>query len=209
MPIEKQMALAIEININKMRRYSNSFDQNKSKPKNHSTTSKMNTAHKIQFLYNHDPVLPDRQLLEETNHHLELWQPDEHQEPIEPWSSSKTETDTTNLECENSQSEILPLVKLSLQVELSNSVRSKIRALCTITLVPFRTIGSKMGISLTTVYTICQQPSTPRRPRSGRPRVLTTPICHRLIQHATLSQENRRKSPAQIVEETGIINLLL
>lgn len=39
----------------------------------------------------------------------------------------------------------------------------------------------------------------------GRPHVLTTRVRERLISHATLSQENRRKPLAQIASEIGII----
>lgn len=92
----------------------------------------------------------------------------------------------------------------SLRTQVSLSVRSKIRGLRNIAAWPFRKIGTELGIPLTTVFNVCQQPSTPHRPRMGRPKILTTPIRKRLIQHATASQENRRKSLNQIAEEAGI-----
>lgn len=151
----------------------------------------MNKPYNTQFLCDHDTLstsIPDTQ---------ESIEPSE---LTEPQTSSETEVDTP-------QPEMLPMVatKISLRTELSNSLRSKIRTLRTIALWPFRKIGSELGVPLTTVYTICQQPSTPSRPRTGRPRVLTALICQKLIDHATLSQENRRKPLIQIAQEIGII----
>lgn len=68
----------------------------------------------------------------------------------------------------------------------------------------FRKISSRMKIPVSTVFTICQQPFTPRKTRPGCPRVCTTPIRQRLIHHAISSQENWWKPLAQITKETNI-----
>ncbi|KAH0610558.1 uncharacterized protein H6S33_012085 [Morchella sextelata] len=88
--------------------------------------------------------------------------------------------------------------------ELSLSLRCKIRALRSAALWPFRKIGKELGVPLSTVYSICQQPFTPVRPRMGRPLILTKPIRLQLIATATSSQANRRKPLMQIAEEIGI-----
>lgn len=149
----------------------------------------MDKAYNTQFLCGHDPLsnlAPDTQ--------LEVFP----EEPTEPQTNLETEVDTPEPPTRTPTT-----VKPSLRTELSDSLYSKIRAFRTITLWPFHKIGSELGIPLTTVYTICQQPSTPSRPRVGRPRVLTTPIRQRLIQQATLSQENCHKLFRQIAEEIG------
>jgi hypothetical protein len=88
--------------------------------------------------------------------------------------------------------------------ELSLSLRCKIRALRSAALWPFRKIGKEFGVPLSTVYSICQQPFTPARPRMGRPLILTKPIRLQLIATATSSQANRRKPLMQIAEDIGI-----
>lgn len=116
-------------------------------------------------------------------------------------TESNTELDTPS---PTSIIPALPIVQKSLKTEISLSIRSKIRALRQVASWPFRKIGTELGIPLTTVFNICQQPSTSHRPRMGRPRLLTTPMRKRLIQYATASQENRCKSLSQIAKEAGI-----
>lgn len=74
--------------------------------------------------------------------------------------------------------------------EISISVRSKIRALRSIAAWPFWEIGTELGVSSTTIYRICNLPSTPHKPHLGRPIILTTPIRMHLIEHATAAHQN-------------------
>jgi hypothetical protein len=96
--------------------------------------------------------------------------------------------------------------KPSMRVELSLSLRSKIRTLRNITLWPFRKIGTELGVPLSTVYKICKEPSDtpPPHTRTGRPKILTKLISKKLIDYATATQENRRKPFAQLAEELSI-----
>lgn len=162
-------------------------------------SSEMNPRPAIRFLYEHDLLL-----IESITSHE--WRPDSdtNQKPIESSTYSDTEGDTPTPTAPPTMLPVVP-VKSSIQTELTDSIRSKIRALRMIALRPFRKIASEVNIPLTTVYTICQQPSTPRHSRIGRPRPLTTPIRNKLIHYATLSQENRRKPLAQIAEKSRII----
>jgi hypothetical protein len=93
---------------------------------------------------------------------------------------------------------------LALRVELSNSLCSKIRRLRKIALWQFRKIASELEVPLSTVFSICQQPSTPHRPRMGRPLVITPTIRKLLVEHATASQQNRRKILLEIAEDLGV-----
>lgn len=84
------------------------------------------------------------------------------------------------------------------------SIRSKIRAMRAVALWPFRRISQEFNLPLSTVFSVCAQPNTPTTIRSGRPRALTEAQCQALIQHATASQANRRKSLFTIAEELNI-----
>lgn len=165
----------------------------------YSMSSKMNFRPAISFLCEHG-LLPVESI---TPHQ---WHPDSNtnQGPIQFPTYSDTEVDTPT---PTASPIVLPVVqvKSSVCTELTDSIRSKIRALRMIAFWPFRKIGSKLNIPLTTVYTICQQPSTPCQNRFGRPRLLTTSIQNKLIHHASLLQENLRKSLGQIAEESGIL----
>ncbi|KAH0605657.1 uncharacterized protein H6S33_004879, partial [Morchella sextelata] len=93
---------------------------------------------------------------------------------------------------------------LALRVELSNSLRSKIRGLHKIALWPFRKIASELEVPLSTVFSICQQPSTPHWLRMGRPPIITPTIRKFLVEHATASQQNRCKTLLEIAEDLGV-----
>ena len=70
---------------------------------------------------------------------------------------------------------------------------------------PFRRISQEFNLLLSTVFSVCAQPNTPTTIRSGRPRALTEAQCQALIlEHATASQANRRKSLFTIAEELNI-----
>jgi len=70
---------------------------------------------------------------------------------------------------------------------ITSSLRSKIHGLRNYAAWTFRRIAQEIGIATSTVYSICQPPATPHGKRSGRPKVLTTPIRKRLIDFATAS----------------------
>lgn len=91
----------------------------------------------------------------------------------------------------------------TLRTKITLSVRSKIRALRTIALWPFRKIADEFELPVSTVFTVCAQPNTPTTNRIGRPRALTEAQREQLIVHATSTQANRRKSLFTIAEELG------
>lgn len=100
--------------------------------------------------------------------------------------------------------EPLPVEPKSFRTEVTLSIRSKIRSLRTIALWPFRHIAQEFQLPVSTVFSICAQPNTPRQQRLGRPHALSQEQRNQLIAHATASQANRRKSLFTIAEELGI-----
>lgn len=101
-------------------------------------------------------------------------------------TESGTELDTSS---PTSNILAIPIVQKSFRNEISLSIQSKIWALRQVASWPFRKIVTKLGIPLTRVFNISQQPSTPHRPCMGHLRLLTTPMRKRLIQYATVSWE--------------------
>ncbi|PUU78255.1 hypothetical protein B9Z19DRAFT_910213, partial [Tuber borchii] len=63
----------------------------------------------------------------------------------------------------------------------------------------YRRIAEDMGLSLTSVYRICESPATPKK-RTGRPFSLDTPTRQRLVTTATASAVNRRLSFTEIAK---------
>jgi len=89
-------------------------------------------------------------------------------------------------------------------MQITLSLRSKIRSLRTLALWPFRRIAEAVQLPVSTVFAVCAQPNTPPERRTGRPHCLTQQDRTRLIAHATASPENRRKPLTLIAEELGI-----
>ena len=87
---------------------------------------------------------------------------------------------------------------------ITTSLRSKIRGLRNHAEWTFRRIAQEVGVAVSTVYSICKTPATPRKVKLGRPKVLTTPIRKRLVDFATASQKNRRLSFTEVAELAGI-----
>ena len=92
----------------------------------------------------------------------------------------------------------------SLRTKITLSLRSKIRSLRMFALWPFRRIAETVQLPVSTVYSICAQPSTPQQQRIGRPSALSSEDKDRLVAHATASQQNRRKSLILIAQELNI-----
>lgn len=93
----------------------------------------------------------------------------------------------------------------SFKTEPTSRLHSKIWGLYTFALCPFCKIGTKLEVPSSTVYTICQQPSTPSQIKFSHSRILTSPPWIQLIQHVILSQDNHCKPLSSIAEEIGII----
>jgi len=83
-------------------------------------------------------------------------------------------------------------------------LRSKIQGLHDHAEWTFRRIAKELGVAVCTVYSICRAAATPRKPKPGRPKVLTTPIRQKLVDFATASQMNRRLPFTQVAELAGI-----
>ncbi|KAF2500949.1 hypothetical protein BU16DRAFT_598708 [Lophium mytilinum] len=66
-----------------------------------------------------------------------------------------------------------------------------------------REICKRMGVSLSTVSTVINGPTTPTKSKGRRP-ILDTPTRHRLVLHATLNADQRRKPWRVIANELGI-----
>jgi len=60
-------------------------------------------------------------------------------------------------------------------------------------------------VATSTVFSICRSPTTPKKQKPGRPKLLTTPIRKRLIDFATSSQANRRLPFTEVAEQAGVI----
>ena len=99
---------------------------------------------------------------------------------------------------------IAPSHTRSLRTKITLSLRSKIRSLRMFALWPFRHIAETVQLPVSTVYSICVQPSTPQQQRTGRPSALSSEDQTRLVAHATASQQNRRKSLILIAQELNI-----
>ena len=78
------------------------------------------------------------------------------------------------------------------------------RGLRTHTAWTFPLIAEEIGIVASTVFSICQAPTTPHKVKPGRPRILTTPIGKRLVDFATSSQKNRRLPLREVAELAGV-----
>ena len=87
---------------------------------------------------------------------------------------------------------------------ITASLRSKIRGLRDHAEWTFRHIAQEVGVALSTVYSICKAPATPRKVKPGRPKILTAPIRKRLVDFATASQRNRRLPFTEVAELAGI-----
>lgn len=96
------------------------------------------------------------------------------------------------------------LSKTPYYVMITSSLRSKVRALRQNAAWSFRRIANELGIAVSTAYSICKAPSTPRKMKSGRPKQLTTPIRKQLIAIATTSQTNRRLPLTDVANLAGI-----
>lgn len=96
------------------------------------------------------------------------------------------------------------LPKTPYYVTITSSLRSKVRALRQNAAWSFRRIANKFGIAVSTAYSICKAPSTPRKMKSGRPKQLNTPIRKQLITLATVSQTNRRLPLTEVANLAGI-----
>jgi len=87
---------------------------------------------------------------------------------------------------------------------ITASLRSKIRALRNHAEWTFRRIAQEVGVAVSTVFSICSAPATPRKTKVGRPKILTTPIRKRLVDFATASQKNRRLPYTEVAELAGV-----
>jgi len=92
----------------------------------------------------------------------------------------------------------------SYYVTITSSLRSKVRALRHSAPWPFRCIANEVDIAVSTVYSICKAPTTPRKVKPGCPRLLNTPIRKQLITLATANQINRRLPLTEIANLAGI-----
>jgi len=68
----------------------------------------------------------------------------------------------------------------------------------------FHRIAQEVEVAVSTVFSICSAPATPRKTKVGRPKVLTTPIRKRLVDFATASQKNRRLPHREVAELAGV-----
>ena len=92
----------------------------------------------------------------------------------------------------------------SCYVTITSSLHSKIRALRQSAAWSFRCIANEFGIAVSTVYSICKAPTTPRKVKLGRPKLLNTPMRKQLITLATANQTNRRLPLTEIANLAGI-----
>lgn len=68
----------------------------------------------------------------------------------------------------------------------------------------FRLIAEEIGIAITTVFSICRALATPQTIKPGRPKMLTIPICKRLINFTTTSQKNCHLPLREVAELAGV-----
>lgn len=95
------------------------------------------------------------------------------QELVEPQVNSDAELEIDTISPSHRK---IPATAKPIYTELSNSVRSKIRAPCSTALWPFHKTWLELGIPLLTAHTDYQQPSTPPQVQIRRSILLTTPI---------------------------------
>jgi len=103
------------------------------------------------------------------------------------------------------ESRLVPTGYFPTRVDITTSLRSKIRALHYHAGWTFRRIAHDIGVATSTVFSICSSPTTPKKQKPGRPKLLTTPIRKRLIEFATSSQANRRLPFTEVAEQAGVI----
>ena len=65
---------------------------------------------------------------------------------------------------------------VSCYVTITSSLRSKIQALRQSAAWSFRHIANEFSIAVSNVYSICKAPTTPRKVKLGRPKLLNTPM---------------------------------
>ena len=67
----------------------------------------------------------------------------------------------------------------------------------------YRKIAEDQNLSVSTVYQICQGPTTPKKPK-GRTFSLDTPTQRRLVATATMSAANRRMRLTEVAPACGV-----
>ena len=97
-----------------------------------------------------------------------------------------------------------PSVLYSSRVAITASLRSKVHAVREHAAWSFRRIVHEIGVATSTLFSICSSSITNQKPKSGQPKLLTTPIRKRLIDFATASQANRLLSLTEIAEQAGV-----
>ena len=90
------------------------------------------------------------------------------------------------------------------RVSITTSLRSKMRGLRTHASWSYRHIAREVDVAVSTVYSICKAPSTPKKVKPGRPKALSTPLHKRHIEIATSSQQNRQLPYAEVAALAGI-----
>ena len=85
-------------------------------------------------------------------------------------------------------------------VRITSSLRSKVRALRQHAAWSFRRIAGEVGIAVSTVFSICKAPSTPKKMKPGPLKLLNSPIRKQLVALATSSQQNRRLPLAEVAK---------
>lgn len=74
------------------------------------------------------------------------------------------------------------------RVMITSSLRSKVRALQVHGAWPFWWIVKEIGIAISTVFSICSAPFTPKKIKPGHLKIITVPIRKSLIDFATVSE---------------------
>ena len=90
-------------------------------------------------------------------------------------------------------------------ISITSSLRSKVRPLCQHASWSFHHSAHMVGITVSTVYSICSTLVTPQKKRMGKQKLLTTPIRKRLVATATASQQHCCLLLLQMAEIANIV----